>query len=618
MSEIHTDAPSLTHAPSITSGTSTASRSTSSRGDNISSFEPLSLTSRLDPELSSEPTRMRTSSLSKYVSDHDHDYWQNSLQNCEKLHFLSHAFGSHTAYQPQQERMRPHMERFIRLEQLQSKTSGRLSPTLSPMISARDLLPPRSSCHILVDAYINTFEKVLRILHIPTFLREYEHFWCQPLNFRALEVEEPFLCKLSIVLALGSTVISDSSLNSASLQNQTSSWISYGKKWLARHMGSAHRSDINMAQILCLISLVRHVHDDDTEHSEGFHMHPGNFDLARIGMQTGFHRDPLLRSPEMPALEVETRRRLWATMVELSLQHSLDEGLPSSLSPESFDCKPPSDITDEELESGLVSVDPNHKLETLAASTILVLLSRTQHLRLQCLHLANSPRASKSYNDSNYLASELYSAHRDNTNVLRDMDKKPSGFQLQLLQTYTLEFIRALHQPFVEQSTSQTPFHYSRKVVMEIAMRVLAWPPSLGLIADSENRDMQVHETDPCASLRIYGQGYLGRVQRQAAVSLSINIISDLEDGVFGASCGASWRKTHSVIHETLLIVEHRVKVSSGAHGRKELLFLAAAEAYIKGLLSDLQQKDVEDAIYQAIDSAVDLCYEAADQRLRR
>ncbi|KAL3595350.1 hypothetical protein FPOAC2_09676 [Fusarium poae] len=511
--------------------------------------------------------------------------------------------------------MRPHMERFLRLEQLQSKTSGRLSPTLSPMISARDLLPSRSSCHILVDAYINTFEKVLRILHIPTFLREYEHFWCQPLAFRALEVDDPLLCKLSIVLALGSSVVSDSSLNSASLRNQTSCWISYGKKWLAQHMGSAHRSDINMAQILCLLALVRHVHDDEAEHSEGFHMHPGNFDLARIGMQMGFHRDPLLRSPDMPVLEVETRRRLWATMVELSLQHSLDEGLPSSLSPESFDCKSPSEITDEELESGLVSVDPNHKLETLTASTILVLLSRTQHLRLQCLHLANSPRASKSYNDSNYLASELYSAHRDNTNILRGMDKKPSGFQLQLLQAYTLEFIRALHQPFVEQSTSQSPFHYSRKVVMETAMRVLAWPPSLGLIAGPEDRDLQVHETDPCASLRIHGQGYLGRVQRQAAVSLSTNIVSDLEDGVFGASCGASWKKTHSVIHETLLIVEHRVKVSSGAHGRKELLFLAAAEAYIKGLLGDLQQRDIEDAIYQAIESAVGLCYEAVDQR---
>jgi hypothetical protein len=558
---------------------------------------------------------MRTSSLSHQATSDDQNYWQKAVQKCEKLRFLSHAFGGRETYQPHQERLRPHMERFLRLDQLQSKTTGRLASTLCPTISTRDLLPSRSSCHILVDAYINTFEKVLRVLHVPTFLREYEHFWCQPLTFRALEAEEPFLCKLSIILALGSTVVSDASINSASLRNQAVSWISYGKQWLARHMSNANRSDINMAQIHCLLALIRHVYDDNTERSEGFHMHPGHFDLARIGMQMGYHRDPLIRSPDMPALEVETRRRLWATMVELSLQNSLDEELPSSLSPESFDCKPPSNITDEELETGHVLIDSDKQPQTLTASTILVLLSRTQHLRLQCLHLANSPRASKSYNDSNCLVSELHSTHRDNINILRGMDKKTSGFQLQLLQTYTLQFARALHEPFAEQANSESPFHYSRKILMEMAMRILDWPPSLGLVANPDDRDMHEHETDACSSLRIHGQGYLGRVQRQAAVLLSMNLISDLEDGVFGASCGASWKKTHSVIHETLLIVEHRVKVSSGTHGRKELIFLAASEAYIKALLSDMDARDVEDAIYQAVDSAVGLCCEAVDQR---
>ncbi|CAG1973904.1 unnamed protein product [Fusarium graminearum] len=121
----------------------------------------------------------------------------------------------------------------------------------------------------------------------------------------------------------------------------------------------------------------------------------------------------------------------------------------------------------------------------------LVLLSRTQHLRLQCLNLANSPRASISYKYSNYLASELHSAHRDNTNILRGLNKKPSGFQLQSLQTYTVEFIRALHKAFFEQATSQSPFCYSRKAVMETAMRVFAWPPSLRLISSPEDRDLR-------------------------------------------------------------------------------------------------------------------------------
>ncbi|KAL4727809.1 hypothetical protein ACLX1H_004498 [Fusarium chlamydosporum] len=508
------------------------------------------------------------------------------------------------------------MERFLKLEQLQEKARGRLSPTLCPTLSARDLLPSRSTCHVLVDAYISTFEKVLRILHVPTFLREYEHFWCQPLTFRALEADEPFLCKLALILALGSTVVSDSSLNAASLRKQAISWISYGKRWLARHMGNSPKSDINMAQILCLLALVRHVHDDDeSERSEGFHMHSTHFDLARVGMQMGFHRDPLIRSPDMPALEAEMRRRLWATMVELSLQNGLDEGLPCSLSPESFDCKPPSDMTDEELENERASIGSNRKLQVLTPSTILVLLSRTQILRLQCLHLTNSPRASKSYNDSHYLASELLSAHGANMDNLRAMNKEPSDFQLHLLQTYTMQFVRALHEPFTDRSSyHSSAHHYSRKIRTETAMRALSWPPSLAVVPISHGRDRQLSETNACALIRIHEQGYLGRIQRQAAVSLCTSLICDLEEGVFGASYGASWRRIHGVIHDTLLVVEQRVKVSSGTHGKRELLFLSAAEAYIKTLLEGLDDRNGDDAIYATLESAVGVCCEAVDR----
>ncbi|KAL9563831.1 hypothetical protein ACKAV7_012073 [Fusarium commune] len=425
------------------------------------------------------------------MSGEDQLYWLHNLKRCHKLQFLAHGYGGYETFTPDQERLRLQMERFLELEQLYTEEFCGLSSAAYPATSSSVILPPRSVCDILIDAYTNTFETVFRILHVPTFRREYENFWCQPFIFSDIETEDPFLCKLVVILALGSTLIVHSSgtfaLSSTSgagdlgnLPKQSVLWISYGKHWLARHIANAQRADVNMAQVLCLLALVYHVHDD-TERPKGSLVHLGDFDLARIGIQMAFHRDPLILAPAMPTKQVEMHRRLWATMVELTLQRGLDEGLPFLLSPGSFDCEPPSDIADEELESDLVLADSDSKLEGLTRSTILVLLSRTQRLRLQCLQLINSPKASKSFFDNHSLASELSSVHKANIEILQGMDTRPSEFQVHLFQIYTWGFIRALHEPFAEQATSNCLFYYSRKVRIEAAVQTLSCPPSLSL-----------------------------------------------------------------------------------------------------------------------------------------
>ncbi|KAM0214006.1 hypothetical protein ACHAQD_009040 [Fusarium lateritium] len=621
------ESPALTHDTSVSSSTSTYSRSVSSRGGYTPPFGPdSSLPLALGPELP------KAGSLFCQIPDEDQEYWLHNVQKCDVLHYLAHGFGGSDAFRPDQERFRSQMERFHDLEKHQIGHRDAFSYTPYSGGSARNILPRRSTCDVLVDAYIHSFETVFRILHVPSFLREYEHFWSQSsVRFRTTEIDEPLLCKLVVILALGSTVMTSPSstfapspLNAAEevayFQKQSAIWISYGKQWLTNRMGTAQRTDTDIAQVLCLLALVRHVHDNP-ERSKGILVHPGDFDLARIGMQMGFHRDPLIRTPAMPMCEAETRRRLWATMVELSLQHSLDEGLPSSLSPQCFDCQPPLDMTDEELESDYVSGSgaSRPELESLTASTMLVLLSRTQHLRLQCLHLVNSPGASKSYHDSHSLASELISSHTANIKALRHMDIKPSEFQLQLLQIYTWQFVRTLHEPFAEQATSSLSFHYSRRMRMEAAVQVLQWPPSLALATTMEDEGPRMTLTegyaDACVSLRVHGQGYLSRVQRDAAVSLCIDIISELQDGAFRASGGTCWKRIHSVMYDSILVYEHRVRVSSGSTGRRELLFLAAAEAYVNAALNDMGQIDAEEAIYRALDGATSVCAEVLNRR---
>lgn len=253
------------------------------------------------------------------------------------------------------------------------------------------------TCSLLLDTYINTFESVLRILHVPTFTREYERFWRSPAS-QTVDEDEPFACKLMIAMALGSCVCLSRSVDDlervqgTSLRYQSNGWISYGKQWLARRMFSGSRADLDMAQIMCLLALARHTHHHTLPTGSGWF--PGDHDLTRVGIQMGLHREPRICFPNMSVQEAEIRRRLWATMLELSLQRCFDEWLPAPLSPESYDCAPPSSITDEDLELGIMNTcasSTSVKRLLFTPSIVQVLLARTQRLRLRILHLVNAP-----------------------------------------------------------------------------------------------------------------------------------------------------------------------------------------------------------------------------------
>ena len=66
-------------------------------------------------------------------------------------------------------------------------------------------------------------------------------------------------------------------------------------------------------------------------------------------MQMGLHRDPE-HLPKMSILNVELRRRLWATIMEMTVQSSLEAGLPPLISFSDFDTKPPLNINDSDID----------------------------------------------------------------------------------------------------------------------------------------------------------------------------------------------------------------------------------------------------------------------------
>ena len=66
-------------------------------------------------------------------------------------------------------------------------------------------------------------------------------------------------------------------------------------------------------------------------------------------MQMGLHRDPE-HLPKMSILSVELRRRIWATVIEMAIQSSLESGMPLLISFSDFDTMPPLNINDSEID----------------------------------------------------------------------------------------------------------------------------------------------------------------------------------------------------------------------------------------------------------------------------
>jgi hypothetical protein len=117
--------------------------------------------------------------------------------------------------------------------------------------------------------------------------------------------------------------------------------------------------------------------------------------LVNRAMQMGLHRDPK-HLPPMPVLQVELRRRLWVTILEMLVQSSLDSVLLPRLSLGDFDTEPPSNINDEEIDESTKIVHPHPRSIHTTTSIQLALLD-VLPIRLRIVQLLNGLHTELAY-----------------------------------------------------------------------------------------------------------------------------------------------------------------------------------------------------------------------------
>ncbi|KAF2875534.1 hypothetical protein BDV95DRAFT_562105 [Massariosphaeria phaeospora] len=323
-------------------------------------------------------------------------------------------------------------------------------------------VPQKDTCDQLVQCYFRTFEGVFRVLHIPTFQKEYDQYWENP------EAAKPsVLMKILMVCAIGVPFYTgerQSRLRAASVK-----WIQATGSWLS----SPHeKSRLNMAgiQIHTLLLLARQVCSVDGD----LIWIPAGA-LLRSAMHLGLHRDPR-HFPRISTFGVEMRRRLWATVLEITVQASLDMGMPPMISPDDYDTLPPSNINDEDISEGDSYLDekpPNVFTQT----SFQIALSETLPIRLEITSLVNNLRSDMSYDETLRLGTEVGTVCRAKTQFFqRFLTSLPSAnpFQIKLFDTLVKRFVLCLHRPFFAKAKENPRYYYSKKICLDTALAIHA------------------------------------------------------------------------------------------------------------------------------------------------
>ena len=253
------------------------------------------------------------------------------------------------------------------------------------------LLPGKEVADQHVSIYFETFEMTYRVLHQPSFMKEYANIWA--------DLEHCDLGYVVLVLLIDAIVrcITKSSATkfvgySSSRREAAGKIIEVCESWLGQQ--SQKHMTLTTLQIHCLLLAAKHI-----SFWKRKRLWTAAGTLVRIGMSAGLHRNSDLLNKKISIFAQEMRRRLWATMIELELQASVDRGMPAVATDLHTDCGPPMNIDDRRLLEDCSERPGSEPLGNFTATSFLHASQHSLSLRASLNSLANRPPRNMDYND---------------------------------------------------------------------------------------------------------------------------------------------------------------------------------------------------------------------------
>ncbi|KAK7229700.1 hypothetical protein V2G26_001870 [Clonostachys chloroleuca] len=450
-----------------------------------------------------------------------------------------------------------------------AKTVKRARPTRSLLSSSSFLAPPsREISDTMVDLYFASFESTHRILHFPTFSADYQRYW-DSADTAPAELRLAVLLVIGIGSSLRDHGTPDATIANAELVHH---WIYAAETWLAGPL-EKDRVSIPGLQVYCLTILARQVFaigGDTVWMSTG--------SLIHRAMQLGLHRDPTkLPGQRSLTLQNEIRRRLWATILELVVQASLDSRMPPRISFDEFDTRPPSNVDDADMDDTTSVLEPHHKARFTDTSIQIALLESLPN-RLKIVQLLMGLGTEHSYPRVLELSSELTSDLQKNTILMKNTERNISTpFRRNLLDYLLRRFIIPLHFFFSNQAHANPMYYYSLKLSIDTATAIMTPEPDDGF-----------------ARLMVSGGGLFREGVRLCSMATGLELLLQAQaqslDGTL-ARVGEYREHLKRGIRDMAALSEERIRL--GETNVKNHMFLcmilAAAEAIEKDLPVELE-----------------------------
>lgn len=251
------------------------------------------------------------------------------------------------------------------------------------------LVPEKAYADRLIYHYLDTIETTHRIIHVPSFLKDYEAYWQSPKDARPEFVVQLLIC-MSITACIAPGGEPGFVGRSSAKRELATHWINVCNYWL-ESQSQKHVSLINyqlclqiwIAKAMNCIKVKRFWTDSGA--------------LVRRFMAAGLHREPSLLCAKVNTFDCEMRRRLWYTALELDLQATIDRGMTPTLGSMDWDTEPPSNIDDESFDENTDKLPDSRPRGTFTRSSYLVWAAESLPLRIEIMYKVNSIRNALTY-----------------------------------------------------------------------------------------------------------------------------------------------------------------------------------------------------------------------------
>lgn len=265
-----------------------------------------------------------------------------------------------------------------------------------------DVLPSKAVCDSLLNIYLSGSETIYRVLHITSFMRQYNQYW------EGKPQPDTFLPQLLSILCVGYRYLGAGKgqyPDREGIHIPTAS--SLVRTWLDSLRGKQLVEFSTLQTEILQLMAQRMINPQNQESWTHLGL------IVRMAMTMGFHRDPSEFGAKISPFWAEQRRKLWYTILELDVHMSMQCNLPCCIREGDFTCQPPRNLDDADIHPNIDQLPPPKPIDQDTDSRVQVFAASTLSMRFRVVDVINRTDSLQDYQQVLELGNELERVFED-------------------------------------------------------------------------------------------------------------------------------------------------------------------------------------------------------------